>query len=545
MRRRQDLGSGSNSTVDSAVLDFGPFRVHPVQGLFEGDREIHVTRRSLTLLYRLARERGRILSKAELFEDVWSDRIVTDSALSSCIRELRKALGDSARNPRYIETLYGRGVRLRSVPSDAVVPSRDEIPKEGFDARPSYATAQPSIVILPFQPIDKSRTSAIVARGLVHDIITRLARSRALFVIARGTTFQLLTENQDVRTIGTQLGVRYAVQGAIRMTSSRLIVSVGLAETSTRQEIWSEQYSRKRDDFMRIQEEIVEQVVCCLESEVRRHETQKSLLMPSSDLDAWSAYHLGVHHMYKFTQPDCERAEAMFRRSIELEPGLPRPHAGLSFVHFSRTFLNLDKDRDGGMERAFDHAMESLSIDPMDPMGHWALSRALLLRGELESARRELETATDLNPSYAIAHYSLGWVGLELGENELCRERIAFARRLSPCDPLKFAMLGVYALNLAMMGDTVNAVPLAVESVEQPNAHHQALAFAAVTHALDGQSQKAGDYLARIRAIEPAYDIADFLAVYKFRRNEDIARIRGAFDRMRPHALGAVSRRSV
>ena len=115
---------------------------------------------------------------------------------------------------------------------------------------------------------------------------------------------------------------------------------------------------------------------------------------------------------------------------------------------FERTFLNLDRDRESGIERAFEHALESLSIDPLDPMGHWALSRAHLLRGDLESARSELGSAIELNPSYAIAHYSLGWVGLQLGENELCCERIAFARRLSPYDPLKFAMLGVYALNL-------------------------------------------------------------------------------------------------
>lgn len=520
------------------MLEFGPFRVHPIQGLFQGDREIRVTPKSLALLYRLARERGRVVNKMELFRDVWGDRIVTDNALSSCIRELRAALGDNARSPRYIETIYGRGIRLRRASEDVTAIERDTADVKPAEASRTFATAQPSIVVLPFQTIDEAKSSKIVATGMVHDIITRVARSRALFVIARGTAFQFAAVDHDVGKIGEQLGVRYAVQGAVRLTDNRLTVSVGLAETSTRQELWSEQYVRKRDDFMCVQEEIVDQIVCCLESEVRRNEIQQSMLMPSSNLDAWSAYHLGIHHMYRFTQLDCERAEMMFRRSIEMEPGLPRPHAGLSFVHFARTFLNLDKDRDRGIERALDHAMESLAIDSTDPMGHWALSRAHLLRGELESARRELEVATELNPSYAIAHYSLGWVGLELGENELCRERIAFARRLSPYDPLKFAMLGVYALNLAMMGDTAGAVPLAVESTQQPNAHHQALAFAAVTHALDGQAERAGGYLARIRGIAPQYDLADFLAVYKFRREVDVARIRRAFDAMRPYARG-------
>lgn len=93
-------------------LQFGPFRVHPTQGLAKHGREIRVTPKSLSVLIALARRKGRIVTKEELFASVWTGRFVADSTLSSCIRELRVALGDDARNPRYIETVHRRGFRL-------------------------------------------------------------------------------------------------------------------------------------------------------------------------------------------------------------------------------------------------------------------------------------------------------------------------------------------------------------------------------------------------------------------------------------------------
>jgi tetratricopeptide (TPR) repeat protein len=334
--------------------------------------------------------------------------------------------------------------------------------------------------------------------------------------------------------IGSKLGVRYVVQGAVQVASGRLKVSVALANSLTCEEISSEQFTRKLDDFMLVQEEIADMIVSSLESSVQREEMQRSLLMPSTNLDAWSAYHRGLHHMYRFRVKDCDQAERLFRRSIDLEPNVPRAYAGLSFVNFERAFMHFQQNRAAAIQKAFDYAEQSLSIDPLDPMGHWVLARAQLLRAELDASKSSLETAIQLNPSYAIAQYSLGWVALHLGDNKLCGERIEFAKRLSPYDPLRFAMLGVSALNLAMTGRTEEAVALSNQSLRQPNAHYQANVFAAVTHALDGQVDRASDLFAKVRRAVPDYDLADFLSVFPFRREKDIRRIRRAFDDMRP-----------
>jgi TolB-like protein/DNA-binding winged helix-turn-helix (wHTH) protein len=499
----------------------------------------------LRLLQLLIENRDRVVSRSEIHARLWGRRLVTDNALNVRMKSARRAVGDTGQAQSIIRTVQGAGyqfmadVDCSSQPSIRLAPYR----AGDFGGAVVHApaalveralTGQPSIVVLPFESISADASETVIARGLAHDIITRIARSRTMLIIARGTAFKFPSGQQDVMAIGRKLGVRYVVQGAVQIASGRLKVSVALANALTCEEISSEQYTRKLDDFMLVQEEIADMVVSALEASVQREEMQRSLLMPSTNLDAWSAYHRGLHHMYRFKLKDCDKAERLFRRSIDLEPGVPRAYAGLSFVNFERAFMHFGGDRSAAIHKAFDYAQQSLSIDPMDPMGHWVLARAQLLRAELEASKRSLETAIDLNPSYAIAQYSLGWVALQLGEHELCSERIGLARRLSPYDPLKFAMLGVTALNLAMMGRTGEAVVLAKQSLRQPNAHYQANAFAAVTHALDGQTDRARELFAKVRQVVPAYDLADFLAVFPFRRDDDARCIRKAFDAMRP-----------
>ena len=100
------------SSIDSSVIRFGAFRLHPTQGLRLGDDEVRVTPKSLCVLWELASQAGQIVTKQQLFRAVWADTAVSDSALTSCIQELRQALHDDPRHPQYIETLHRRGYRF-------------------------------------------------------------------------------------------------------------------------------------------------------------------------------------------------------------------------------------------------------------------------------------------------------------------------------------------------------------------------------------------------------------------------------------------------
>ena len=511
-------------------LDTGRFEL-----VFDGDI-VPVEPQALKLIAYLIENRDRAVSRDELQQHLWGARIVSDNALSVCVKTARTALGDDGRRQSLIRTVPRVGYRfiadvdVRSF-ARIEIENRDSVqdgPGE-LELRDAALLARPSVVILPFVTIGESPTSTVLSQGLTHDITTRIARTRSAFVIARGTAFQFEGQYPDVRDIGRMLGVRYVVHGAVQRSGKKMRITATLADSASREEIWSDNFERGIDDFVAVQEELANLIVAFLQSELERAERLRSLLIPSTNLDAWSAFHRGCWHMYRFRSEDIDHAERFFRQSVDLEPTVPRPYAGLSFIHFERVFLNIDADPASGTLRAMDYAQQALAIDPLDPMAHWALSRAYLLQGNLDASKQSLETAIELNPSYAIAQYSLGWVAAQLGQRELCKSRIEMARKLSPYDPLTFAMLGMYGLNLALMGRTEEAVTFAGQAVAQPNAHHQTYAVAAISHALDGQLRKGAELLGRVRAIVPEYTSQNFFAMCTFKETTDIARITRAF----------------
>jgi tetratricopeptide (TPR) repeat protein len=351
-----------------------------------------------------------------------------------------------------------------------------------------------------------------------------------MLVIARGTAFQFASGADDVSVIGAKLGVRYVVQGAVQISGDKLRVSIGVANTKTREEVWSEQYDRRIDDVLVLQDDIAKRIVAALESEVQRLEMKRSVLIPSSRLDAWSAYHRGLNHMYRFRIKECDAAETFFRRAVDLEPDVPRPYAGLSFVYYERAYLNLEKERANARRRAFEYATHAVSLDPMDPMGHWALSRAQFLDGNLEAARDSVDVATTLNPSYATAQYFRGWIAMQLGEREACLKRIDLAMRLSPRDPLIYGMLGVSAMNLSLMGYSEEAISKAKEALLHPGVHHQAQAMAVAIFSLTGERDIARTLLEQVRKANPDYSLDEFFAVYAFQKQDDIRQITRAFE---------------
>ena len=514
------------------MLDTGRF------DLTRNGRAVLVEPKVLRLIAYLIEYRDRTVARSELHRHLWGKRVVTDNSLSVCMKMARNALGDDGRRQAFIRTVPRVGYRFVA---DVDTSSTSEIQIVDHAVKPAASEpvnlermdrellARPSLVVLPFTTIGAASDLEVFAQGLTHDVTTRIGRTRSLFVIARGTAFQFDSAPADVREIGKKLGVRYVIQGAIQKSGPKLRTTATLVNSATREEVWSDVYERKLEDFAEVQEELAAQIVGTLQTEVERAEQLRALMIPSTNLDAWSAYHRGCWHMYRFRKDDIDLAERFFRRSIDLEPTVPRPYAGLSFICFERVFLNIDRNAASAIHRAFDYSLQAISIDPHDPMAHWSLSRVYLLQGELELSRQELETAIGLNPSYAIAQYSLGWVGMQLGEYELCSSRIDMARKLSPYDPLKFAMLGVYALNLALTGRTEEAAKLAKQSVVQPNAHYQVLAFASISLVLDGQLREGAEYLRRARATAPGYSAPSFFKNFRFRQPADIARIERAF----------------
>jgi DNA-binding SARP family transcriptional activator len=380
----------------------------------------------------------------------------------------------------------------------------------------TVAARRASLAVMPFA----DGTIAPGARGgpgdaLAHDVITRLAQLRTLFVIAQGTVFALNERQVGSEDAARMLNVDYVVSGSVRRNGRRLTVTVELAETRTARIVWAELFNHASDDTFLVLDEIGNRIVASIASEIETIERNRAILKPPSSLDAWEAHHCGLWHMYRFSEADNTRARHFFETAVRLDPTFARAWAGLSFTHFQNAFQGWGK-REPAIDRAFDTAGQSLMVDDRDPAAHWAMGRALWLRGQHEQSVVELERSIDLSPNFALGHYMLAFVHSQAGDPLAAIASADHSRHLSPFDPLLFAMLGARAMALARLGRLDEAAEFAVKAAARPNAHPHILAIAAYSLALAGSRDAARVHAAALHRKLPRYRLADFLGAFQF-----------------------------
>ena len=181
-----------------------------------------------------------------------------------------------------------------------------------------------------------------------------------------------------------------------------------------------------------------------------------------------------------------------------------------------RTPFSTGADREQESDRAFETAGQSLIVDDHDPAAHWAMGRALWLRGRQDESLGELERAVDLSPNFALGHYALSFVHSQSGDPQAAIGSSDHSRQLSPFDPLLFGMLGARAMAHVRLGQFEEAADWAVKAAARPNAHAIILAIAAHCLALAGRLEEG----ARLRGLDPqdaaALRVDDFLATFRF-----------------------------
>jgi DNA-binding SARP family transcriptional activator/TolB-like protein len=455
------------------------------------------------------------------------DQRVHECLLRSLARRgaVREAEEHLAATARLFESEGVDAGALRAAWRSARAPAREPVRVLSVDPAPPAAAAlelapatsrRASIAVMPF--VD--RAAAPDPRGgsadaLAHDVITRLAKLRSLFVIAQGTVFALHEREVGAEQAGRMLDVDFVVSGSLQRRGARIKVTVELTETRSARIVWTEIFNQKLDDAFEVLDEIGNRIVASVASEIELIERNRAILKPPSSLDAWEAHHRGLWHMYRFNRADNERAHHFFETAVRLDPTFSRAYAGLSFTHFQNAFQGWGK-REPEIERAYQAAGQSLMADERDPAAHWAMGRSLWLRGAHEQGVVELERAIELSPNFAIGHYTLAFVHSQAGNAQVAIEYSDHSRKLSPFDPLLFGMLGARAMALVRLGRFEEAAEWALKAAARPNAHAHILAIAAYCLAMAARSDEAREHLAAIRRRQPGYRVDDFLAAMQF-----------------------------
>jgi TolB-like protein/class 3 adenylate cyclase len=180
---------------------------------------------------------------------------------------------------------------------------------------------KPSIAVLPFQNMSGDPEQDYFADGMAEDIITALSRFKALFVIARNSSFTYKGRAVDVKQVGRELGVRYVLEGSVRKAANRVRITGQLVDTATGGHLWAERFDGGLGDIFDLQDQVTESVVGAIAPAVEKAEIERAKRKPTESLDAYALYLRGLARFYQFANRQANgEALRLFNSAIELDP---------------------------------------------------------------------------------------------------------------------------------------------------------------------------------------------------------------------------------
>ena len=355
----------------------------------------YLTPRTFDTLLALLQQEGVVIPKDDLIARIWKGGVVTDNALTRCIKEVRGVLRDDADNPRFIETVPRLGYRfiapveLLDAPPRRK-PDRVQMVDYGKGTRRSWkwpialvivlvvtvllalALRSPrvppgvpanSVAVLPFANLSPDPDTEYFADGVTEEILNALARVGELRVVARTSAFSFKGQNRDVREIARALGVRHVVEGSVRRAGDRLRVTAQLIEAETGYHQWSQSYEGGVSDVFAFQDSISEGVAEALGRElgVAGLGRKASAIGQSATIETYEKYLL-ARQVWRLRQ------EGPIRRSIQLleEVVSTEPEFAAGWSALASAYLTLaayTADAGDAWQRSAHAAQRALDLD--------------------------------------------------------------------------------------------------------------------------------------------------------------------------------------
>ena len=494
--------------VPPHVIRFGDFELDTA--LFElrqaGER-IPLEPQVFDLLVFLARNSHRTVTREEIFTAIWGDRVVSDAALSSQIKAVRKAVGDDGTSQHTISTVHGRGFRFIAPIESGAPELAGEANGGDADSTQIGAAKKPSVAVLPFTNLNQDSSEDVFAAGIAEDITTAIAKNRWLTVIARNPAFAFRGSNESIRAIGQKLNADYLVTGSVRKAGTRFRITVQVVDAESEQSVWSERFDRDKIDIFDLQDEISELVAARIEAEVGLTEQKKAERRPRKNLGAWDLYHLGTAEFYKFTPESNVKCQDLLRQAIRLDPELAGAHSRLAYaIVLSMVYFDAPPDP-AKMNEALAAAERAIQLDDQDANGYFTLGRVRLARREYDLAINALEHAVKLNSCLAVAYCGLGDSLAYEGRLDQAIEQFEMAVRLSPHDPFRWGFFSYRSLAHLFRGEFDEAVAWAQRAVQVPNAQYWARAHLVAALGHVGDTKQTEDALRDLMQAKPEFSL--------------------------------------
>ncbi|MEH2513132.1 adenylate cyclase [Nitrobacteraceae bacterium AZCC 1564] len=321
---------------------------------------------------------------------------------------------------------------------------KSEIFHDQRDQQKSAAT-QPgtvprlSLVVLPFANLNNDPEQDYFADGITTDLTTDLGRIPGAFVIGRGTAFTYKQKKIDPKLLGSELGVRWAVEGAVRRAADQIRINVSLIDLATGGEFWSDRFDGDRPRLAELQDEIVARLsrslsVKLIEAESRRSERQKNPDAVDLAMRGWAK-----HHETPRTRDSTLQALELFDSALRLDPDNADAMVGKSWNLVIKTINQWSQSPGEDVRHATELIDKALAKSPSSAAAHTVKGQILNI-GRPEAALFELDAALEIDPNFTPAYITKGTAFTLSGRAREALLPLQIGLRLSPKDPAAYLM---------------------------------------------------------------------------------------------------------
>lgn len=498
---------------------------------------IRLERIPMDLLILLVRERGRLVQRDEIIERLWGKGVFfdTDNSINTAIRKIRRALNEDPVEPRYIETVQGKGYRFK-------VPVGDSRQPSAFAAveRPPVMLA-----ILPFENLSGDPAQEYFSDGLTEETIMRLGKiaPARLGVIARTSSMAYKRTTKSVRQIGDELGVDYVLEGSVRREPARIRVTAQLIRVADQTHLWAENFDCSPQSVLEIQDEVAAAIATTVQLKLTPAEPSQRAL-EVDNYQAFDLYLRGRFHHAKVTFAELQKAISCFQQALQLDPDYV-----LAQVALAESLVRLPITSDIPSRDAFPLAKaavaKALHLDPDSAEAH-ASDGAIKFWFDWDFAGAETAArkAITLNPNYSMAYLYLAHVLSNTGRHDEALMAIRRALLLDPFSLIANTLYGQFLYHAAKLQESLRQLHSTLEMeprfwvahiclakcCEQLGMHDEALAaceqawqfsggnsealsIAVYIHAITGNRKRAEDKLKQLqdegsKRYVPPYNLA-------------------------------------
>ena len=420
------------SKPDNDLYEFGSFRLHPTQRLLlRAEEQIRLTPKIFDLLLFLVQRSGQLVKKDEIINHVWADTCVEEGNLTNNISILRKELGDTGKDPKYIETVpkHGyrfvadvevlRGGRAETAPHTTIKFKILLVASlfasiilvvalyfwRGRKPAAVSASSVTSIAVLPFKPLEVQGADPSLELGMTDSLIVKLSNVSGIAVLPLSAVRRYTAPESETVQAGRQLGVESVLDGSIQKSQDRIRVRVRLLRVRDGQSLWADQFDEKFTDIFTVQDAISERVAAALKLKLGSNETRQLTKRYTENTNAYEAYLRGRYFWSQRGAENLKKAIEQFNQALALDDKYALALAGLADCYNVLPSYGTLSPMEA-YPKARTAATRAVEIDNTIAEAHVSLARIKAnYDWDWPGAEAEFKRAIELNPNYSTAHY--------------------------------------------------------------------------------------------------------------------------------------------